>query len=44
VLLSSAVRMVLDGKIQDAKTISSVLWLDHQIANKTDLASSKRRR
>src|SRR5579862_531040 len=44
VLLSSAVRMVLNGKIQDAKTISSVLWLDHQIANKTDLASSKRRR
>jgi ADP-ribose pyrophosphatase len=27
--LPSAVRMVLRGTIQDAKTISSVLWLDH---------------
>ncbi len=30
VLLSTAVRMVLSGAIRDAKTISSVLWLDHQ--------------
>jgi ADP-ribose pyrophosphatase len=28
--LSTAVRMVLSGTIRDAKTISSVLWLDHQ--------------
>jgi ADP-ribose pyrophosphatase len=31
--LAAAVRMVLRGTIRDAKTISSVLWLDHQIAN-----------
>jgi ADP-ribose pyrophosphatase len=29
VSLADAVRMVLRGTIQDAKTISSVLWLDH---------------
>jgi len=28
------VNMVLKGKIQDAKTISSVLWLDHITRNK----------
>jgi ADP-ribose pyrophosphatase len=28
--LSTALRMVLRGTIRDAKTISSVLWLDHQ--------------
>jgi ADP-ribose pyrophosphatase len=28
--LSEAVRMVLAGRIQDAKTISGVLWLSHQ--------------
>ena len=28
--LSTALRMVLSGTIRDAKTISSVLWLDHQ--------------
>jgi ADP-ribose pyrophosphatase len=28
--LSAALRMVLKGTIRDAKTISSVLWLDHQ--------------
>jgi len=27
--LSVAVRMVITGKLRDAKTISSVLWLDH---------------
>ena len=27
--LASAVKMVLKGSIRDAKTISSVLWLDH---------------
>ena len=31
--LTSALRMVLNGTIRDAKTISSVLWLDHQMAN-----------
>jgi hypothetical protein len=31
--LPTAVRMVLKGTIRDAKTISSVLWLDHHIAN-----------
>jgi len=34
VSLSKAVRMVLDGTIRDAKTISSVLWLDHQVRGK----------
>lgn len=29
VSLPAAVRMVLSGTIQDAKTIASVLWLDH---------------
>jgi ADP-ribose diphosphatase len=28
--LATAIRMVLRGTIRDAKTISSVLWLDHQ--------------
>ena len=32
--LPEVVRMVVSGKIRDAKTISSVLWLDHQIAHK----------
>ncbi len=31
--VSSALRMVLSGTIRDAKTISSVLWLAHQISN-----------
>jgi ADP-ribose pyrophosphatase len=30
VALPAAVRMVLKGTIRDAKTISSILWLDHQ--------------
>ena len=34
VALSTAIRMVLNGTIRDAKTISSVLWLDHQIGGK----------
>lgn len=37
VSLSTAVGMVLRGTICDAKTISSVLWLDHQIANRIKL-------
>jgi ADP-ribose pyrophosphatase len=28
--LPSALRMVLNGTIRDAKTITSILWLDHQ--------------
>ncbi|MHB8215517.1 MAG: NUDIX hydrolase [Candidatus Sulfotelmatobacter sp.] len=32
--LSTALRMVLNGTIRDAKTISSVLWFDHQVANR----------
>jgi ADP-ribose pyrophosphatase len=31
VSLPAAVRMVLNGTIRDAKTISSILWLDHQV-------------
>ncbi len=34
VSLPAAVRMVLNGTIRDAKTISSVLWLDHQLREK----------
>jgi ADP-ribose pyrophosphatase len=32
--LSVALRMVLRGTIRDAKTISSILWLDHQVREK----------
>ncbi len=32
--LKSALRMVLNGTIRDAKTISSVLWLDHAVRQK----------
>jgi ADP-ribose pyrophosphatase len=32
--LPAAIRMVLNGTIRDAKTISSVLWLDHQVQGK----------
>jgi ADP-ribose pyrophosphatase len=32
--LSTALRMVLRGTIRDAKTISSVLWLDHEFRKK----------
>lgn len=31
--LQTAVRMVLGGTIKDAKTISSVLWLDHTLGS-----------
>ncbi|MFY9743908.1 MAG: NUDIX hydrolase [Candidatus Sulfotelmatobacter sp.] len=34
---ASALRMVLNGTIRDAKTISSILWLAHQIANRHSL-------
>jgi ADP-ribose pyrophosphatase len=32
--LASALRMVLSGTVRDAKTISSILWLNYQIAQK----------
>ena len=41
VTLPVAIHMVLSGAIRDAKTISSVLWLDHQVANKLNLHSSR---
>ncbi len=31
VALSAAIRMVLNGTVRDAKTIASVLWLDHEL-------------
>ena len=34
VALPAAIRMVMNGTIRDAKTISSVLWLDHQVRGK----------
>jgi ADP-ribose pyrophosphatase len=34
VSLPTAIRMVLSGTIRDAKTISSVLWLDYQVRGK----------
>jgi ADP-ribose pyrophosphatase len=39
-----AVNMVLNGTIRDAKTISSVLWLDHQLANGSDFRAGKIKR
>jgi ADP-ribose pyrophosphatase len=39
--LPFALRMVLRGKIRDAKTISSVLWLQHQVENNCDLRSPR---
>src|ERR1700723_2257467 len=41
--LPDAVRMVLNNTIRDSKTISSVLWLDHQVANKYKLQPTERR-
>lgn len=41
--LSTAVRMVLTGTICDAKTISSVLWLDHQVTNRVPLNVPQKR-
>jgi ADP-ribose pyrophosphatase len=36
--LASALRMVLNGTIRDAKTISSILWLEHHVADNKDIA------
>jgi ADP-ribose pyrophosphatase len=44
VLLPTAVKMVINGTIRDAKTISSILWLDHQVRNKIALISLKRKK
>jgi ADP-ribose pyrophosphatase len=44
VSLPTAIRMVLRGTIRDAKTISSVLWLDHQLVTRKGLQSPRRRR
>ena len=41
VSLPTAVRMVLKGTIRDAKTIASVLWLDHQAVNSPALRPSQ---
>jgi ADP-ribose pyrophosphatase len=41
--LSTALAMVLNGKIRDAKTISSILWLDHQLAKGRELRPSRGR-
>jgi ADP-ribose pyrophosphatase len=41
--LPVAVKMVLRGTIRDAKTISSVLWLDHMRRTGTSLTRSGRR-
>ena len=39
--LPKAVSMVLRGTIQDAKTISSVLWLDHQLDHRSRAKAKK---
>jgi ADP-ribose pyrophosphatase len=44
VSLPNAIRMVLNGTIHDAKTISSILWLDHQTANHIPLNPGQTRR
>jgi ADP-ribose pyrophosphatase len=41
--LADAVKMVLKGTIRDAKTISSVLWLEHQFANKYELCAGRKK-
>jgi len=33
--LSQAVRMAIDGKIKDAKTLASLLWLDRQLSRRS---------
>ena len=45
--LKLAVRMAMQGTIRDAKTISSVLWLNHQLAcgkGSSPMTSGKKRR
>jgi ADP-ribose pyrophosphatase len=40
----NAIRMVLNGTIRDAKTMSSLLWLDHQLTHKYDLHPAQGRK
>ena len=40
--LPAAVAMVMSGKVRDGKTISSLLWLDHQIANRLPLHGGRK--
>jgi len=40
--LPSAVRMVMNGTVRDAKTISSLLWLDHVARAKAKTGTSKK--
>lgn len=40
--LDSALRMVLNGTIRDAKTISSILWLNYQVTNGDSIGSPRR--
>jgi ADP-ribose pyrophosphatase len=39
--LPSAIRMVMKGTIRDAKTISSILWLDHVSRRRTEERAKK---
>jgi ADP-ribose pyrophosphatase len=41
VQLSTAVRMVLNGTIRDAKTICGIFWLDHQLTNERDVLNRR---
>jgi ADP-ribose pyrophosphatase len=41
--LPDAIRMVMKSTIRDAKTISSILWLDHQLANNYELRPARAR-
>jgi ADP-ribose pyrophosphatase len=37
VALPSALRMTLNGTVRDAKTIASILWLDHRLSKRLSL-------
>jgi ADP-ribose pyrophosphatase len=41
VALSAAVRMVINGTIRDAKTISSILWLQHMNEHGSDSKTTR---
>lgn len=42
--LPAALKMVMSGTIRDAKTISSVLWLDHSLRQKRKVGRRRHRR
>jgi ADP-ribose pyrophosphatase len=42
--LPTAVKMAVSGAIRDAKTISSVLWLDHMLRTKVPLQQARRQK